>query len=202
MRLVSNRILWIGLVLFSLAAAGCSDPPPPAGEPVTPTAGATTAAAASLHFSAPEGWIEQPPSSAMRRAEYRLPSDQQGVEDAELAVFVFPGSGGSVQANIDRWIGQFTGPDGDPVQDQAKVERTPINGLLVTTVDVSGRYDPGMAGPRAGAPASPRPGYRLLGAIVESQGDPWFFKLTGPEQTVDRWEQSFHGFLQSIHMEE
>jgi len=29
-----------------------------------------------------------------------------------MAVFVFPGGGGGVQANINRWVSQFKQPDG------------------------------------------------------------------------------------------
>jgi len=46
----------------------------------------------------------------MRKATYRVPAKDG--EDAEMAVFYFKGEGGSTEANIQRWIGQF--PDAKP----------------------------------------------------------------------------------------
>ncbi len=48
--------------------------------------------------------------------------------------------GGSVQANIERWINQIKQPDGSSSQDKAKTETATVNGLKVTTVDVTGTY--------------------------------------------------------------
>ena len=64
-----------------------------------------------LAANVPEGWVEEEPASSMRLAQYRLPGD--GAGDAVLAVFHFGSNqGGSVDANIDRWYGQFSQPDG------------------------------------------------------------------------------------------
>ena len=35
-------------------------------------------------------------------------------QDAELVVYYFGGSGGTVEANIDRWVAQMKQPDGRP----------------------------------------------------------------------------------------
>jgi hypothetical protein len=51
-----------------------------------------------------------------------------------------------------------------------------------------------------GGPVTPRPGWRLLGAIVE--GGPEgavFFKLTGPARTVAAAQKDFRKLLQSVH---
>jgi hypothetical protein len=49
--------------------------------------------------------------------------------------------------------------------------------LPVTTIDVTGQYS-GMGGPMATAKTS-KPGYRLLGAIIENPGGNVFLKFTG-----------------------
>jgi hypothetical protein len=99
-------------------------------------------------------------ASSMRLATYQIrpaPGDREG---GECGVYYFgQGQGGSVEANIDRWVGQF-----QQAKNAAKVEKRTISGLKVTTVDVSGAYS-GMGGPRA-PEGPPKPGYRLLGAIV------------------------------------
>ena len=160
------------------------------------TTAAGTPAPGGLKFTAPAGWIEETPASSMRKAQYGLPRVEGDSEDAELAVFFFKGEGGSVQANIERWIGQFTKPDGSPATDAAKTTHREIHGIPVTIVDVSGTY---MAA--SGAMLSEvksKPGFRMLAAVAETSAGPWFFKLTGPAATIARWEPAFGQFLDSI----
>ncbi len=151
---------------------------------------------AGVKFTAPSGWIQETPSSSMRVAQYRLPRDERDSEDAEMAVFYFQGQGGSVQANIDRWIGQFIKADGSPASDVARVNRKDSGGVPLTIVDVSGTYT-GSGGPMA-TTARPKPDFRMLAAVAETSSGPYFFKLTGPVKTVAKWESSFHAFLNSI----
>jgi hypothetical protein len=110
-------------------------------------------------------------------------------DPAECAVYFFgQGQGGSVQANIDRWKGQFKGGD-------AKVTKLTAHGLAVTRIDVSGEYA-GMAGPMG--QSAPKTGYRLLGAIVEGSGGSLFIKFTGPQKTIAANQQKFDTFLASF----
>ena len=132
----------------------------------------------------------------MRQAEYTLPKTDGDPEDAELVVYYFGGQGGSVQANVDRWIGQFKKPDGSPVGDSAKVSRKQSHGIPLTIVDCSGTYSGG--GPMMGSAAA-KPNFRMIAAVAEASSGPWFFKLTGPARTVAKWEPSFNSFLETIH---
>jgi len=133
----------------------------------------------------------------MRAATYQVPSAAGDPEGGECAVFYFgPGQGGGVQANIDRWIAQFEQPDGKPSADRAKHGRETIGGLSVTKIDLSGTFLGG--GPAMGAGSAKKPGYRLLGAIVEAPEGPVFFKLTGPSNTVRSAEKEFEGMLASL----
>lgn len=156
----------------------------------------TPAAEESVEYSIPAGWIMEAPSVQMRKGQYRLPKAEGDSEDAVLAVYHFPGQGGSIQSNIDRWVNQFKKPDGSPVADAARIEKMEVNGRTVTIVDVSGTYSASM-GPMAGG-AAEKPGYRMLGAIIDTNSGPWFFKLTGPENTISRWEASFTEFVNSL----
>src|SRR6185295_14455383 len=93
-----------------------------------------------LKFRVPAGWVEEERTSSMRVAQYRLPKAPGDTEDASLILYYFgQGQGGSVTANIDRWIGQIKQPDGSAVKG-AKDEHLDANGLKVTTVDLSGTY--------------------------------------------------------------
>ena len=132
----------------------------------------------------------------MRKAQYLLPRVAGDSEDAEMVVYYFQGQGGSVQANVDRWISQFTKPDGTPASDSAKVSRKESHGIPLTIVDVSGTYVASM-GPMQ-AEAKPKQKFRMLAAVAEASSGPWFFKLTGPTKTVAKWEASFLAFLGTI----
>ena len=130
----------------------------------------------------------------MRAATYPVAPMPGDREAAECAVYFFGlGQGGSVQANIDRWEGQFKAPGGKPAP--AKVTKITIHGLPVTTIDVSGEYS-GMAGPTA-APVMAS-GYRLLGAILESPGGNIFIKFTGPAKTMAANQPKFQQLLDSF----
>jgi hypothetical protein len=148
-----------------------------------------------LEFTAPAEWVKETPSSSSRKMQYKLPRAEGDSEDAELVVYFFQGGGGTPQANIDRWIGQFTAPDGKPNAKTSKVTNKTINGIPVTIVDAGGMYSSSM-GPMQGA--GPKPNYRMLGAIAETGSGPWFIKLTGPVKTVSHWAYGFESFLDSM----
>ena len=149
-----------------------------------------------LQFTAPPGWISENPSSSIRQAQYRLPRFGGDSEDAELAVFYFKGVGGAVQANIDRWIGQFVKADGSPAADVAKTTHKIVHGILLTIVDISGTYSGTVGSTQQGG--SPKSNFRMLAAVAEAANGPWFIKLTGPAKTVSHWESSVESFLESI----
>lgn len=146
-------------------------------------------------WTAPDAWKRVKPSSSMRAAQYRLPG-AEGEGPATLAIYHFGSrGGGSVQANIDRWVGQFESPEGGSVEGDAKRSKQTVDGLDVHIVDVSGTYSPG-AGMGAG---KARKNQRMLGAIAKSQGGLVFFKLIGPEQTVSEHREEFDSFVDSFH---
>jgi hypothetical protein len=125
----------------------------------------------------------------MRLAEYHL-LGADGTEPATLSVFYFgPGGGGSIQANIDRWIGQFQSVDGAPEQSVEEVA-----GMKVHLVDVTGTFTVGAA--MGGGEA--RANWRMLGAIVESPAGNYFFKLTGPVDTIKAHQAGFDAFVASF----
>ena len=145
---------------------------------------------AGLKWTAPSGW-KNLGSRPMRAATYNIPPAAGDRDGAECAVYFFgAGQGGSVQANLDRWKGQFRQPA------NAQVRKRTIHGLPVTTLDVSGEYS-GMGGPMA-TEKTVKSGYRLLGAIVEGPGGNVFIKLTGPARTIAAARQGFEQMLSSF----
>jgi hypothetical protein len=168
----------IALLLFSLALVGI----------------ARAEQAGGLTWTAPAEWKSQG-ERPMRAATYNIPAAKGDAEPAELAVFFFgAASGGGVEANVKRWVDQFQKADGTSAAKEAKVKQEKIAGLPATTLDVKGTY---LGGSMMG-PSTPKPGYRLLGAIVEGPGGNVFFKLTGPEKTVTAAEKPFRKLLDGL----
>jgi hypothetical protein len=109
------------------------------------------------------------------------------------------GAGGSVQANVDRWYGQFTQPDGTATKDKAVSKTLKIADCTVTMVDVSGIYKDSPAGPFAGGKTIDRPGYRMLAAIVETPASgSYFLKFYGPAATVATYADGFRGMVEGL----
>ena len=152
---------------------------------------------AALTYTAPPAWHARPPASTMRVAEFVVPRAQGDADDAELIVYYFGASGGGgVDANVDRWIGQMQQPDGSTSKSKARRAERTINGLKVTTIDVSGTYTAEM---RPGAAEHyNKPGYRLCAAVVETPQGAYYIKMTGPAKTVDAAQRDYEKFLSSL----
>jgi hypothetical protein len=116
--------------------------------------------------------------------------------DAEMIVYYFGENGaGSVEANVDRWLGQFTQPDGSSSRDVAKIENTKLAQQDATIVSISGHY---VAGAMPGSAAVDLPSAELLAAIVASPSGPYYWRLVGGKATVVANEQKFRAMLASL----
>ena len=136
----------------------------------------------AIQWKVPDGWHTAQNPNSMRLATYHVSDTVNG---AEVTV---TRAGGSVEANIQRWLGQFA----DAGPEKRTVKR--VHGVKVTVVEVSGTYLGGMSG---GTPA-PQRGWALLGAIVETPGSPYFFKFIGDSATVRSGRSSFDALIDSI----
>jgi hypothetical protein len=150
------------------------------------------ASAGPLQWTTPPGWTEQPPSSSMRVAQWAL-SGAGG--DAECAILRL-GGGGSVDDNINRWIGQFTQPDGSSSASHAVRADQTVNGLQVTTLELSGTFQ--TRNPPMSGPVVDMPNYAMFGAIVETSSGPFFLKCTGPEATMTAQHDQLGALVQSF----
>jgi hypothetical protein len=158
--------------------------------------GGRTATAAGLRFWIPNEWVSETPESSMRVAQFRIPGPGG---DTSLVMFRFPG-GGSAQANVARWVAQLEQPDGVPSAERAKTQQVERDGLILTRLDVSGRF---VGQDMPGAPSQPPiDSARLLALVVEGTGNPRFFKLIGPSATVDLEMERWERFLDSVELYE
>ncbi len=185
------------LTIFAVAAVACAADSPPATDSAPAEAPPAAAAASgpgaldlgSAAIDPPTAWSFRQPSSSMRLAEAEVPGPGG---PALLTVFFFgPGGGGVVEANIERWIGQVEAtPGSGPAR--GSFEAGPF---MVTTVTVDGTLLPSRM---SGGPSEPIPGSRLMGAVIEGPGGPWFFKLTGPADTVAAAAADLEAMLRSV----
>ncbi len=189
--------VWIAATATLLCVA-CSALTPKASFPEAPVGTQSSAnASGELRYKVPAGWMTEHPTSGMRAAQYKLPKTEGDAEDASLVLYYFgAGQGGSVQANIDRWIGQMVQTDGTSSKDRAKTETLTVNGLKVTTLDLSGTFTAEMS-PGSGT-ANNKSNYRLMAAVVETPKGAYFAKLIGPEKTVAHWNQAFLDYVNSF----
>jgi hypothetical protein len=151
---------------------------------------------AGVTFTAPADWKSIPTSSSMRVAQYAVPRAAGDAADAELVVYYFGGSGGTVDANIERWVAQMQQPDGRPSSAVLKRQSRTINGLKVTQVDVPGTYVAEVTPGSAQRHNSPN--FHLRAAVIETSNGPYFIKLTGPAKTIAASEKAFETFLASV----
>ena len=129
-------------------------------------------------FQVPQSWKAEQPSSRMRKAQFKA-------KKTEIVVFYFgAGSGGSADANVSRWLGQFKEPKEEL---SSKIEKKKIQGGTITTVSAKGTY---MSGSPFGE-KTPMPNYAMRGAIIECKGGPIFIKMTGPIDEVTRLSADF-----------
>jgi hypothetical protein len=143
--------------------------------------------APAITWTAPPGWEVAPNASSMRLVTYHLPSTAAYPGHVEVTV---TRAGGTPEANLDRWVGQFDGAGPDTRSTRV------VDGFRVSTLDVSGTYEGGMT---MGGSDEPHPAWALLGAIVETNGLPYFFKLVGPVAVVQAARPAFDKLLGSIH---
>jgi hypothetical protein len=195
MKLTPTFALCIALTGFAglqISALAASQPGTASGAP------AITKSVGQFSFegyvaTVPTDWIALKPSSSMRVAQYRVPANGRA-GDAELVVFYFGmAQGGSVEANIDRWVTQFSSLDGQPVV--PKIDHLRLGGLRATTVELHGTYARGVGtGPQGAAKAD----QTLLVAIIETPAGNLTFQLHGDRITVEAHRKSFETMIRSF----
>jgi len=130
----------------------------------------------AFSFKRPENWKWENPSSPMRKAQLTI-SGKNGATALVTFFYFGPGQGGSVQANVNRWMAQFTAVNGSAVKATTTTQQTTTT---ITFVSTHGIFESGMPG---GLTQS-CPNYALRGAIMASPQGDVYVKMTGPETLV------------------
>jgi hypothetical protein len=136
---------------------------------------------AGLSFTIPYKWIAEPPETAARAGQWRVPSGRGQEGSGQVVALTFgPGLGGSAKDNIEGWINTMSDSDGHPAA--AEVKHREVGGLKISQVVVFGTYDEEV--PLPGIPPQMRPNYGLVGIVLENPAGTIFWRFTGPEALV------------------
>ena len=154
-----------------------------------------------LLLPVPGDWKKVKPRNRIIHHEFSI-SAAEG-DDTAGRMTIMP-SGGGVEANITRWVGQFKTSDGKPLgNDAKKIEEKLIDKLKIHLVDLQGDFQDSPRGPFG--PKVNRPGYRMLGAIIPLSDHPqgkgagtWFVKFYGPKATVKAAEKAFAAMVEGV----
>lgn len=150
------------------------------GQPVSLSQGKYT-------MSGPKGWTKKTPRINLIEAEFAIPKVEGDNNDGRLTVMA---SGGGVQANVDRWKGQFSKTE------KSSVTKMKVGEFEVHMVDITGTFKD-QRGPFA--PATMKKDYRMMGAIIVMEDGPdYFAKFYGPQKTVAKNAKEFEAFVKSF----
>jgi gluconolactonase len=181
-----NRFLTAALtptLFLLLATCAWTDEATKAEKPAAKTKKVT---AGDITLSVPEGWKQKPQVRDPRVAEIEVPPAGDDKEPGEYAVFFFGRQqGGSVQANVERWVGQV-----DAEGRKVKIVTGESTLGKYTLVDLTGTYNKSIGPPIAGK-KKPLPGWRVVNVFIETESGPYFLKLDGPQKTIASVESEF-----------
>lgn len=196
-RLQMAFVVWI---LFPLSAAWCaeSDSVDKEASPKDATVSVSLADGA-VRVTVPGNWKPSTARSRIIEREFAIPAAEGDEKPGRLTMMR---SGGTVDANVARWVGQFKPVSDKAAKEGPKLTKKQVNGQETVIVDLSGTYlDRQGGGPFAPGKIVEQPGYRMLGGIVQTKTKgkfQYFFKLYGPEKTVGAAEKAFRQMMDSV----
>lgn len=155
-------------------------------------------AGGTVVMAAPAAWKKETPKSRIVEYEFSAPADASaGDEKARITIM---SAGGSIEANIDRWYGQFEQPSGKSTKDVSKTEKLQADGMTIHWVDIPGNFKETMGGgPFSGGKTVIRKDHRMLGAIVETKNNGLvFIKMTGHQDVIEKLAEGFKKSLKEM----
>lgn len=136
-----------------------------------------------LTFTPATQWTNYGPSG-MRKGSYSFGPLQGDTDSATVAVFYFgEDEGGTIEANLERWINQMSLPDGRDPHTATIQYVLQVDGMRVHMLTLLGIYEVSIGGPMS-RQKEEKENYRLVAAIFEAPRGNVFFKLTGPDYTA------------------
>ena len=138
-----------------------------------------------LKYTLPAGWSEKP-LTQLRVASFAI---TDGAKAADVSVIPLGGSAGGDAANVNRWRGQVGQPVLDETELKKSVEAAQIGDQPADLYDVAGT-NPGSGEDE-----------RIVGAILHTDANTWYFKMMGDSALVEKNKPAFVAFLKSVQFQ-
>jgi hypothetical protein len=188
----SSPVHWFcvgALALLVVSLCGCNRdeissyrvPKEKAGESIAGEAGSASAPA-EVHWVTPPGWVELPATN-MRAAGFKISTNG---ETAEVSIVPMPGVTGIERESVNMW--------------RQTLGLSPLDGAGFSKAGESvlvGK-NPARLFDMAGADGNNTNKNRIVGAIADTEGSLWFFKMHGDNHLVSQEKPVFQDFLKSI----
>ena len=147
----------------------------------------------SLTLNVPQSWEQKPPSNKLRKAQFSIPKAKDDKEGVELVIFSFGGGGGGVQANINRWVGQF-----ESKGRKSKITSGESPQGQYIFVNITGTYKMPIGPPIAGKTKT-IPNARMLAVIlhVQKAGAVYYLRMAGESKTISAAAEAFRASFEA-----
>ena len=97
-------------------------------------------------------------------------------------------------------MGQFTGADGQPLDENVATGHLTVNGLDVTTLELSGTYS--TREPPVSGTLVEHERWGMFGSVIVVPEGLYLFKCVGPEAMISANRGVFSDFIQSLTVED
>lgn len=148
----------------------------------------TTSESLALAFDTPEGWTESSGSS-FRIASFQIELD--GFEPGDFSITRFPGDAGGIYANVNRWRQQIGLQRWSENQVDTNAKPVAAGDLQFSFFDLAPRTETEKKAIKE----------RILAAVMEHDGQSYFFKLRGEVFLVETQLNKFLQLLRSTRFE-
>ena len=139
---------------------------------------------AGMTSTTPKNWKKEEPSNNMRLMQFALPKAEGDAEDAQLAVFAFPGGSGSLKDNLARQEAKFLDKGR-----KAKTEKLNVGKIEGTFQKVTGTYKK-KPFPMA-ENYTPQADFAQLYVVFDgTDKKQYYITILGPEKTIDKHEKA------------
>jgi hypothetical protein len=141
-----------------------------------------------FRFTRPADWVQVPgleTSAGRSILEFGVAGEGK---TAEVTVTAFPGEGGGLLENVNRWRkNQLKLSEITEEQLRKDLQPIPVSGASGHYVDLLGPEGEHRE--------------RILGVILPFKGYTWFFKMRGPADLVGDQRASFEAFVKSVQFD-
>ena len=140
----------------------------------------------------PADWKEEQPSSTMRLTQFKLPKAEGDKDDAELALFAFPGGSGSLEQNLKRQEAKFE------INGKPEVTEIKIGDIKGAYQDIKGTFLKKFPPFAPDAKITKMGDYRQIYVVFEAGGKQYYMTLLGPAKTIEKHKAGFDAWVKNF----